>query len=106
MKWPRRRRRDHGPRVSASQLAQMGVCERLVVFEHRYGKRPSRAQRVALERGARAHRQFLLLANSGRRAFGGAVLESAFRVLVAWVRRFTKWCLALWPRLPGGSRDR
>jgi len=23
--------------VSASELAQMGVCERLVVFEHRYG---------------------------------------------------------------------
>ena len=24
--------------VSASELAQLGVCERLVVFEHRHGK--------------------------------------------------------------------
>jgi hypothetical protein len=44
--------------VSASTLAQMGVCERLVVFEHREGKRPTPVQRAALQRGLRAHRQF------------------------------------------------
>lgn len=52
-----RRRKKKGA-VSASALAQMGVCERLVVFEHHEGKRPTPAQRVALERGLRAHRQF------------------------------------------------
>jgi hypothetical protein len=31
--------------VSASELAQMGVCERLVVFEYRYGKRRPAAGR-------------------------------------------------------------
>jgi hypothetical protein len=36
----------------------MGVCERLVVFEHRYGKRRSLAQRQAIRRGQRAHLQF------------------------------------------------
>jgi hypothetical protein len=44
--------------VSASALSQMGVCERLVVFEHCEGKRPTLAQKVALRRGLRAHRRF------------------------------------------------
>lgn len=52
------RRRKKTGAVSASALAQMGVCERLVVFEHFEGKRPTAVQRVALERGLRAHRQF------------------------------------------------
>ena len=44
--------------VSASELAQMGVCERLVVFEHRYGKRRLPEQRAAIERGRREHERF------------------------------------------------
>lgn len=44
--------------VSASELAQMGVCERLVVFEHRHGKRSTTEQRAAIRRGLRAHDQF------------------------------------------------
>jgi hypothetical protein len=44
--------------VSASELAQMGVCERLVVFEHRYGKRRSREQREAMRRGVDEHERF------------------------------------------------
>ena len=44
--------------VSASDLAQMGVCERLVVFEHRYGKRCLPEQRAAIERGRREHERF------------------------------------------------
>ncbi len=52
----RRRRTKHA--VGASALSQMGVCERLVVFEHREGKRPTPLQREALDRGLRAHRQF------------------------------------------------
>jgi hypothetical protein len=45
--------------VSASDLSQMGVCERLVRFEAQYGKRPSHLQREAMARGSRAHAQFL-----------------------------------------------
>lgn len=52
----RRRKTKHA--VGASALSQMGVCERLVVFEHCEGKRPTPAQREALQRGLRAHRQF------------------------------------------------
>jgi hypothetical protein len=53
-----RRRRKAKCAVSASALSQMGVCERLVVFEHQDGKRPTPAQKAALNRGLRAHRQF------------------------------------------------
>jgi len=44
--------------VSASELAQMGVCERLVVFEHRYGWRRTAEQQTAIERGLTAHEKF------------------------------------------------
>jgi hypothetical protein len=52
------RRHKKKDAVSASALSQMGVCERLVVFEHQDGKRPTAGQRAALQRGLRAHRQF------------------------------------------------
>lgn len=52
------RRRKTKDAVSASALSQMGVCERLVVFEHHEGKRPTPAQKAVLHRGLRAHRQF------------------------------------------------
>ena len=52
------RRRRRSTSVSASELAQMGVCERLVVFEHRYGKRRLPDQRAAIERGRREHEKF------------------------------------------------
>lgn len=44
--------------VSASELAQMGACERLVLFEAKYGKRMSRCQQEASERGRREHANF------------------------------------------------
>ena len=44
--------------MRASELAQMGVCERLVVFEHRDGKRRTAAQRAAIRRGLQAHDRF------------------------------------------------
>lgn len=44
--------------VSASELSQMGVCERLMVFEHLYGKRVSPAQRQAVRRGLMEHERF------------------------------------------------
>jgi len=44
--------------VGASELAQMGVCERLMLFEHRYGKRRTPRQQEAITRGQEAHGQF------------------------------------------------
>ena len=54
----RKRQRKKSSTVSASALAQMGVCERLVVFEHRYGKRSNASQRVAIRRGLKEHERF------------------------------------------------
>lgn len=51
----RARRND---KVSASELAQMGVCERLVRYEARHGKRMSIDQRDAIARGRREHDRF------------------------------------------------
>ena len=44
--------------VSASELAQMGVCERLVLFEHRYGQRRSAQQRKDMAQGGQEHWRF------------------------------------------------
>ena len=50
--------RDKKNMVSASEFAQMGACERLVLFEARYGKRMSRCQQEAIGRGRREHDKF------------------------------------------------
>ena len=50
------KKRSHA--VRASELAQMGVCERLVVFDHRFGKRSTEHQRKAITRGLKTHDQF------------------------------------------------
>ena len=44
--------------VSASELAQMGRCEQLVVFEHRQGQRRLPHQEAARHRGLAAHERF------------------------------------------------
>src|SRR5438128_1478790 len=52
------KKRDKKSMVSASQLSQMGACERFVLFEARYGKRKSRCQQEAIERGRTEHVKF------------------------------------------------
>jgi hypothetical protein len=44
--------------VSASELGQMEVCERLVFFEATCGKRKSRCQLAAIDRGKKEHATF------------------------------------------------
>ena len=44
--------------VSASDLAQMGVCERRIRFEAQYGKRSSRERAETTRRGIREHEKF------------------------------------------------
>ncbi len=102
MKRPQSRRRRIGAHVvSASQLAQMGLCERLVVFEHRYGKRPSRPHRLALERGRRAHQSFLQQASPDKMPGpSGLTLRSA-RLVAASLRRCMLWCRMAWWRMRG-----
>lgn len=54
----RKRRVPEADRVSASELAQMGVCERRVRFEHDLGRHRMPEQLQAMERGLRAHEEF------------------------------------------------
>lgn len=44
--------------VSASELAEMGYCERKVCYESRYGRRVSRARRAAMNLGTKEHEEF------------------------------------------------
>ena len=99
MKRAGKERRHQGPQVSATQLAQMGVCEKLVVFEHRHGKRPTGLQRMALKRGLRAHRQFLRQARTSPVGVVDLVLGQVARVAVAAGCCFVRWCRALWRSL-------
>lgn len=54
----RSRRPVSGRIVSASDLAQMGRCERLVVFEHLHGSRRTAGQQRARARGLVEHELF------------------------------------------------
>ena len=65
----RKSRKKDAKAVSASALAQMGVCERLVRFEHRNGTRRTASQRAAIRRGLQAHDRFFRdgLRMSGKR---------------------------------------
>ena len=44
--------------VSASDLARMGYCERQVAFDAAYGRRSTKPQEHARERGLKAHADF------------------------------------------------
>ena len=52
------KKRDKKTMVSASELSQMGACERFVLFEAKYGKRVSRCQQEAIKRGRTEHAKF------------------------------------------------
>lgn len=105
MNWSRSGRRRIGSHVSASQLAQMGMCETLVVFEHRYGKRPRPSQRLALKRGRRAHQRFLRQAGPNTPPALGSLSRSIARVVAESLRSCMLWCRVAWRYLRGTWRD-
>jgi hypothetical protein len=53
--------------VSATELAEMGLCEMRVVLNHRHGKRTTPVQRDDMKRGIAAHTRYL---EQGRAAAG------------------------------------
>ena len=95
-------RRKKQRTVSASTLSQMGVCERLVVFEHRAGKRLTASQKVALQRGLQAHQRFALEGLMQGSSTGRSFIDTKVFAerLEAWVLR----CLRdrILRRTPGG----
>ena len=74
----RKRRVPKVDRVSASELAQMGVCERRVKFGHDRGRQRTPEQLRAMERGLRVHEDFYRdghdVARDGGRCFAAMLL--------------------------------
>lgn len=85
------------PFVSASELARMGLCERMVVFEHKFRQHLSPARRAATARGRRAHAKFL---QEGRRASSEdqTRLHSGLRCVAGGLATVLRNC---WRRLRG-----
>ncbi len=81
--------------VSASELAQMGVCERLVVFEHRYGRRRTVEQQRAVARGRLAHERFYRARRTSSARYSGwraaALVYAAQGVGVMLARHCQYW---------------
>jgi len=82
------------PFVSASELARVGLCERMVLLEHRFGQRLSPARLAATDRGRRAHARFL---REGARTPGDAPRRPAGLRCVARVFVAKFW--SAWSRL-------
>ncbi|PZQ01932.1 MAG: hypothetical protein DI587_03705 [Variovorax paradoxus] len=58
--------------VSATELAEMGLCEMQIVLNHRHGKRTTAEQRESMQRGNVAHAAYLAqgkAAKSDQRCF-------------------------------------
>lgn len=77
--------------VSASELAEMGVCERRVLLAHRHGPRRTSAQRGAMRRGLHAHERF--------HRDGLAAKEFAGRRRPTTFASFGRWFVGLCTRL-------
>lgn len=77
--------------VSASELAEMGVCERRVLLAHRHGPRRTSTQRRAMQRGLRAHERFhhdgLAAMEAASRRHGPTAFASLSRWFVALCAR-------------------
>ena len=76
--------------VSASELAEMGVCERRVLLAHRDGPKWTSAQRRAMRRGLRAHGQFYRDGLTAREAESRCLCPVA---LASLARSFVWGCL-------------
>lgn len=93
------------PSVSASELAEMGVCERLVLLEHKYGKRITLERRSARNRGRQAHQRFYAEGMCGAAApmrdrvmttGTGDICNTCVSCLPRWVwRRASQWPVSI-----------
>jgi hypothetical protein len=89
---PRNRSRSSSLRqVNASELSQMGVCERRMVFERIHGQRRTIDQRLAIERGVRSHQRFYCDRLRHRSLIGRLVFAAFHRI----ARCVERWLSAL-----------
>lgn len=67
-----KRRKEPGDDVSATEMAEMGFCEKRVQLAHMYGEQTTPEQRKAMTRGQAAHQRYLkegLAATADHRCF-------------------------------------
>lgn len=75
------RRKDRAQAgVSATELAQMGTCERMVWLEHRFGRRRTAKQEAATQRGLAEHARFF---DESKRLMNGDTRRTRGRCFVA-----------------------
>jgi hypothetical protein len=76
--------------IRASELAQMGVCEQRVVFEHHYGPRRTHQDREAMLLGQRMHDLY------HREALWILRRPPSFRFVRGMVRALVAWIVSIW----------
>lgn len=107
-----KRRSGQQNEVSATELAQMGFCEKQVLLNHLYGKRTTSEQRDSMARGQAAHQQYLdegMTSTADRRCFvascvfGPEAVETqvlrAYRDAVLSRQCWGRWAVAVYYRI-------
>jgi CRISPR-associated exonuclease Cas4 len=87
--------------VGASELAQMGRCERLVVLESLHGPRRSTSQEEARRRGIAAHVHFELQGRRATAPVGGSTRRPGERCFIATMVFGDAWQTDCAARLQG-----
>lgn len=104
--------------VSASELAEMGFCEKRILLAHQHGEQQTAVQRRARTRGNAAHQRYFdqgMASATDRRCFvatcvfGPDAAETqvlrAYRDAVLLQSRFGNWAVQVYYRLsPGACR--
>lgn len=98
--------------VSATELAEMGFCEKRMQLAHLHGKQATAEQRRAMARGLVAHRRYFdegMASTADRRCFvstcvfGPDAAEThvlrAYRDAVLIRRRWGRWAVAMYYRV-------
>lgn len=89
-----RRSRTRGPdrtATRASDLAQMGRCERLVVLEAMHGTKRDAVQEAARKRGIAAHARFETLGRQAVSMSGGSARRQGDRCFIATLTFGDEW---------------
>ena len=89
-----RRRSRRGPDrivTRASDLAQMGRCERLVVLEAMHGTKRDAVQEAARKRGIAAHARFETLGRQAASVSGGCARRQGDRCFIATLAFGDAW---------------
>lgn len=75
----------------ASELSEMAICERRVLFRHRLGTRHSVRQRQAMREGTQLHRALHQQAMGREATVDSGMTQQRFRLLFAFLFAMARW---------------